>query len=246
MTLEMTREQFVLLSSAQSTSPNVQRRLEALLLLGQRYQVQVVAQRLQVSPKTVYKWFHAFQRNGLQGLRDHQPALQLRNLDEGYRRCLEQTLAVPTRRWSVERLQHHLYQQTGVRLSEASLARVLNALGYTYQRVECWRDGELVFAGSTWVQASQSNSTGRILIYTIAGDGSVRVHEGNRSELAVATLRAIGEGSGAQLPVRHSAGRAPGIQNGFRKHAGAYPLIAGNQRAALGDTWRKGIIPLMK
>jgi transposase len=178
MPVQFNREQHEALNTARPTSPALQQRVEALRLLEQGLQVEVVARRLEVRQKSVYEWHRQFRLYGIPKLTGGVPSTPLSAVDDDYRRRLEQALAVPMRRLSIDELRLILSQQTGKLLSASSFRRLLIAMGYVYGHVERWEQGALVFAGSTWVKAAAKPETSDAERVDDAGsDGSVAVTE---------------------------------------------------------------------
>jgi transposase len=121
--------------------PEVRPRAMALHLLHQGMSATRVAELSGVSRGLIYVWHDRWRRDGIPGLVDkdgrgrHHKATAiyitlLHEALEGTPGDYDYSFAV----WTVSRLGEHLFQQTGLRLSDRTLSDLLGRLGYVYRR----------------------------------------------------------------------------------------------------------------
>jgi transposase len=118
------------------------RRLLAILQLDQGQSLVAVADALGVTRQSVYNWARAFQRSPRPAtLEDHygvgRPSLWTAELGELLRSCFRQrpdALGYAAVNWTVPVLQEHLQRSAGVWLSDDTIRRQLQRLGYVWKR----------------------------------------------------------------------------------------------------------------
>jgi putative transposase len=118
------------------------RRLLALLELDRGCTVAAVADRLGVTRQSVYHWVACYQRCPRPGaLRDHygvgRPSLWTDALQTLLRAALRQRpdqLGYVGVNWTVPLLREHLHKCGGLSLSEDTIRRELDRLGYVWKR----------------------------------------------------------------------------------------------------------------
>lgn len=140
---KLTDEQLETLEQAirQEKDARVAKRATSIRLLHQGHRVEEVGEMLLVNPVTIYHWYHRWQANGLEGLRDARRSGRPRKADEAYCRALEEALECEPAEygyefaiWTVERLGDHLAKETGKVLSQDRLRVVMQEMGYVYRR----------------------------------------------------------------------------------------------------------------
>ena len=139
----LTPESVILIEQAIKNHEDLRVRQRAniirLLHLGQK--AQEIAPLLAIQPSQVYYWHKRWREEGLEGLRDKPRSGRPPLTDEEYRQILAQTIAQNPQElgyaftvWDSKRLASHLEQETGVRVSEATLLKILSVEGYVYRR----------------------------------------------------------------------------------------------------------------
>jgi transposase len=118
------------------------RRLLAILELGRGKTVAEVAASLQVTRQSVYNWAHSFEaRPDPAALHDRygvgRPSAWTEDLQAlllgALRQCPDE-LGYTGVNWTVALLQEHLYRRGGCRLSDDTIRRELDRLGYVWKR----------------------------------------------------------------------------------------------------------------
>ena len=112
-----------------------------LLVAEQRLAVSEVAPIVRESSETIRRWVHRYEAEGLEGLSDAprsgKPAkagtASRERLVELVRRR-PRTLDLPFSMWTAARLADHLAEETGLRMSVASIHRLLRAAGLGFSR----------------------------------------------------------------------------------------------------------------
>jgi transposase len=123
-------------------SAGFSRRALALLAVDDGQSVADVAAWLGVSRQSIYHWWQAFAESPCpETLADHygvgRPSLWTRRLERLLRRGLGQRpdkWGYPGMNWTVPLLRQYLYDQAGVWLSEDTVRRQLQRLGYVWKR----------------------------------------------------------------------------------------------------------------
>ena len=118
------------------------RRALALLALDEGQSVAEVAEWLGVSRQSIYNWWQAFAESSRpETLVDHygvgRPSLWTRRLERLLLRGLGRRpddLGYPGMNWTVPLLREDLYDQAGAWLSEDTIRRQLQRLGYVWKR----------------------------------------------------------------------------------------------------------------
>src|SRR5215211_1224503 len=119
----------------------VSERIRMVLLSDRRYRVPQIAAIFECSEATVRGWLARFDAEGLAGLYDRPRTGRPRKADAVPREVIRRELdATPAGAgyafgfWTVGTLGAHLAQRCGLRLSRATMRRVLWALGYSSRR----------------------------------------------------------------------------------------------------------------
>ena len=124
-----------------SDKARIAKRATVLYNLHQGYSVKEVSEMHQVSVATVYNYVERFQSEGIEGLPNKPiPGRPLKATAE-YIDLLEQTLESDPQQmgfaftiWTQPRLRAYLLEQTGISLSRARFAMLMQRLGYVYRR----------------------------------------------------------------------------------------------------------------
>lgn len=120
----------------------VVRKTQALYDLHCGAKLSDVETKAGVSRITLWQWHRQLVTAGLDRLADQTHGRgRHRKATPAYQEAVEQTLATaPSEQgydfavWTIERLSHHLAEQTGIRLSPRTLGELLKQLGYVYRR----------------------------------------------------------------------------------------------------------------
>ena len=119
----------------------VRQRATAMRMLHIGQKPREVAALLNVTEQIVYKWYHRFQDDGIEGLANQPKGRPKKKADDAYIAAREETIAHEPRDygydfaiWSVDRLRDHLERVTGVDLSSGRLSVILRQNGYVYRR----------------------------------------------------------------------------------------------------------------
>lgn len=128
-------------ASKQDKRPEVRQRSMAIRLLGLGEKPVQVAKVMCVSKVSIYKWWHQYQGQGIEGLANLAKGRPETKANAAYLEALENALSHEPRDygyhfaiWTVKRLRDHLQQVTGVYLSVAYLGEVMQRVGYVYRR----------------------------------------------------------------------------------------------------------------
>lgn len=139
----LNEEELAIIESAlkQDKRPEVRQRAMAIHLLHQGQGPTEVAKVLCVTRRSIYNWVEQWQRAGLEGLANQPGRGRKRKATVSYCEQLEAALEQEPKAygygfalWTTDRLRQHLYQQTGVNLSNNRLGDLLKSLGYVYRR----------------------------------------------------------------------------------------------------------------
>lgn len=119
----------------------VSERMRMVLLSERRYSVPQIAQIFECSEASVRDWLARFEADGVVGLQDRPRAGRPRKADAAARACIRQAVdGSPTCAgyasgyWTLVTLCAHLAARLGLGLSQATLRRILHALGYRWRR----------------------------------------------------------------------------------------------------------------
>jgi transposase len=112
-------------------------------LQGER--VDAIAGRFHVTAATVYLWLHRCSDHGLAGLEDkprkgRPPTYTPEQVARVVATALTdpQTLGLPFKSWTLDRLAAHLAEQTGIVMKRSRLDEVLLAEGLRWRKDETW------------------------------------------------------------------------------------------------------------
>jgi transposase len=139
----LTKEQLVEIEEAinHSPYPEVRQRAIAIRLLHKGYKPEQVAELVAITANTIWMWHRRWREGGVAGLQDQPRSGRPRKATEPYCRALEETLNSDPASygysftvWTMDRLRAHMEQKTGIRLSRARFAMVLEREGYVYRR----------------------------------------------------------------------------------------------------------------
>lgn len=141
-------------------NPRALQRAQALLWLSAGDDVTEVAQRLFVTPRTVYRWVHRFQQYAhlAMGTRlgDRPRSGRPRLAGEGIETLLTPMLAEDPRQpgyrstvWTAALLRQYLHDVHRLEVSQRSVSRALARLGITWKRPRY----DLARRSATWRQA---------------------------------------------------------------------------------------------
>jgi len=121
--------------------PEVRQRATAVHLLYLGHRPTEVAEMIAVSLVTIYKWWHRWQSNGIEGLANRAKSGRPAKADADYINLLEQTLNVSPLDlgfdfpiWTINRLRRYLAEQTSILLSYSRFRALLTRLGYVYRQ----------------------------------------------------------------------------------------------------------------
>lgn len=124
---------------AQNESPNARKRATALYLLHQGMKPQNVADSLDVSLRSIYKWHARWRAGGLDALANQRRPGAPHKADEAYwQRVHELVQKAPSdfghefANWTAGRLIAHMHSETGVELSISRFRAVMRQRGYAY------------------------------------------------------------------------------------------------------------------
>ena len=112
-----------------------------LLVAEQRLAVSEIAPIVRESGETIRRWVHRYEAEGLEGLSDAPRSGKPAKAGTAYRERLVElvrrrprTLDLPFSMWTAARLADHLAEETGLRMSVASIHRLLRAAGLGFSR----------------------------------------------------------------------------------------------------------------
>jgi transposase len=142
--IELTGYQRELLQACLETAPSTGffRRAVAVLALDEGQTVDEVAELLGVSRQSIYNWLQAYEQSPRpESLGDScgggRPSLWTKELQRRLRGGLRRRpddLGYPGMNWTVPLLCAYLHDETGIRLSEDTVRRELQRLGYVWKR----------------------------------------------------------------------------------------------------------------
>lgn len=123
------------------TQPNVRVRAIMIRLSHERHKAPEIAKMLGCSRQTVLNQVHRYEQEGILGLEDKFRSGAHAKADINYIAQLEKAiiseppdLGYHFSVWSVERLQKHLYQQTGVQLAPRYLNELMKSHDIVYRK----------------------------------------------------------------------------------------------------------------
>jgi transposase len=142
--IHLTARQRELLQACLETPPSTgfYRRALALLALDEGQSVGEAAELLGVSHQSIYNWMQAYEQSPQpETLRDRygggRPSLWTRQLQQVLQdglRCRPDDLSYLGMNWTVPLLREYLHDETGSWLSEDTIRRQLQGLGYVWKR----------------------------------------------------------------------------------------------------------------
>jgi transposase len=107
--------------------------------------VETIASELGLARQTVYLWWHRFERLGLAGLEDaprggRPPTYTREQVGEIVATALTapQTLDLPFKSWTLDRLVTYLSDQKGIAMKRSRLNEVLLTEGLRWRKQETW------------------------------------------------------------------------------------------------------------
>jgi transposase len=119
----------------------VSERIRMVLLSSRGYSIAQIAAIFECDEATVRHWLDRYQAEKESGLQDRPRSGRPRKADPAARRLICQTIEQPPAEsghpfgyWTTRTLAAHLAQTAGVRLSAATVRRVLHALTYRWRR----------------------------------------------------------------------------------------------------------------
>lgn len=120
---------------------DVVRRATVVRLFHQGYHAEEVAKMVSASRASVQNWHKRWRDGGLEALADKPIPGRKPKANQTYREALEQSLATDPHElgyafsvWTLDRLSHHLEQETGISLSSGRLAIWMSRWDYVYRR----------------------------------------------------------------------------------------------------------------
>ena len=124
-----------------SPKAEVRQRATAVHLLHLGETPEEVSRKLAVSQGTIYNWYHRWQAAGLAGLANQEKSGRRKKADTNYCDLLEEIIdhdpshyGYAFGMWTVDRLREHLYQKTGISLSNRRFRALLKDLGIVFRR----------------------------------------------------------------------------------------------------------------
>jgi transposase len=141
---DLSRDQLHELDELYHATRDVRVRTRALMILlavEERLTIARIAAIVRESDETVRRWFHRYMAEGVNGLADAPRSGKPPKVTARYReRLLElvrrrpRTLDLPFSMWTAARLADRLAEETGLRMSVASIHRLLHAAGLGFGR----------------------------------------------------------------------------------------------------------------
>ena len=126
--------------------PQVQKRAKAVLLSAQGYSANEMVPLVNLTAKSIRKWLRRFNEEGVEGLTRERksPGRPRTFTPEQRKRMVEvmltppQALGKPFTTWSLAKLQQHLAEEEGIRVSIGGLWKILREEGLRLQRAKKW------------------------------------------------------------------------------------------------------------
>ena len=116
-------------------------RANAVWLSHQGYKVDEIAKILDRHRNAVVSWFDRYESKGLEGLRDSQRSGRPPKAGPEFQKIMVKAVKTPPRTlgysftcWSAGRLADHMAKQTGIRISEIQLRRLLHKNGIVFRK----------------------------------------------------------------------------------------------------------------
>lgn len=116
-------------------------RANAIWLSHQGYKADEIAKILDRHRNSVISWFDRYGSNGLEGLRDPQRSGRPPKAGPEFQKALVIAVKTPPRNlgynftgWSAGRLVEHMAKETGIRISEIQLRRLLHKNGIVFRK----------------------------------------------------------------------------------------------------------------
>jgi transposase len=141
---DLSADQLRVLDDLDRTTRDVRVRTRAqmiLLVAEQRLAISVVAAIVRESGETVRRWVHRYEAEGVDGLSDAPRSGKPAKAGAAYRERLVElvrrrprALDLPFSMWTAARLADRLAEETGLRMSVASIHRLLRAAGLGFAR----------------------------------------------------------------------------------------------------------------
>ena len=117
-----------------SDQPRVRQRAHAILLSGEAFSVDEIAKIGGVDRDTVSSWIDKWERFGLEGLKDKPRSGNPGILTEEEKQLVLELCKETPR--SISRLIALLFEQTGKRVSDSTIKRILKAAKFTWKRIK--------------------------------------------------------------------------------------------------------------
>lgn len=120
---------------------NLRSRAQVIHMLHLGKSPQEVAELLSLTSTTVYNWHARWRKNGLVGLANQSRSGRPKVGGQEYFEKLEEIVATDPREfgygftvWTINRLIKHMEKETGVGMSDRTMGKRLQELGYVYRR----------------------------------------------------------------------------------------------------------------
>ncbi len=120
-----------------SCEPHFLHRLHCILLVAESHSCYEVAQWFGENPRTIQRWVHAFDKNGMEGLRKHYSGGRRTKLADEQMQRLALDLQKPTcvfgypkRDWGGKLLTQHIEKYYGIKLSVRQCQRIIRGLSF--------------------------------------------------------------------------------------------------------------------
>lgn len=139
----LTAEELKSIKQAMKTDRDAQFRVRAnaIWLSHQGYKVDEIAKILDRHRNAIVSWFDRYESKGLAGLRDSHRSGRPPKAGPEFQQVLVQAVKTPPRTlgygftcWSAGRLVEHMAKQTGIRISEIQLRRLLHKNGIVFRK----------------------------------------------------------------------------------------------------------------
>ena len=161
------RQAVVRLARSRTAPARAVERAQVVLAALEGAPVEEIAARLHLARNTVYLWLHRFAARGLAGLEDARrggrpPTYTGEQVGEVVAAALTdpQTLGLPFKSWTLDRLVAYLAEQRGIAMKRSRLGEVLLTEGLRWRKQESWF-GERVDPAFAEKRGRSSSSTRR-------------------------------------------------------------------------------------